>query len=170
MIKNIPLVISGSARKEGDTNYFVDFLLEGIDHKIIELHEYTIAPFNYEASYPSDDAFLKICADLLAHDKLIFATPVYWYSMSGVMKTFFDRFTDLVTIKKQIGRELKGKSTFLIAVGTGERLPDGFELPFKLTSDYLEMTFKTAAYFSSKHNKEQRMNVKNNFIAALNGT
>ncbi len=43
------------------------------------------------------------------YDVLIFATPVYWYSMSGIMKVFFDRITDLLTIKKDIGRKLKGK-------------------------------------------------------------
>ena len=28
------------------------------------------------------------------YDTLIFATPVYWYSMSGIMKVFFDRKND----------------------------------------------------------------------------
>lgn len=67
---------------------------------------------------------------MLHDDKIIFATPVYWYSMSGLMKTFFDRLTDLVTIQKSVGRKLKGKETFLFAVGTDDLLPAGFTIPF----------------------------------------
>ncbi|MCP4458779.1 MAG: NAD(P)H-dependent oxidoreductase [Cytophagales bacterium] len=37
------------------------------------------------------------------------ATPVYWYSMSGIMKVFLDRIYDVLTIEKELGRKLHGK-------------------------------------------------------------
>jgi hypothetical protein len=66
--------------------------------------------------------------------------------MSGQMKVFFDRFTDLITIRKTFGRQLAGKQTFLVATGSEQELPEGFEAAFRLTSDYFDMKFKGSCY------------------------
>ena len=92
---------------------------------------------------------------MLRHHIIVFATPVYWYAMSGLMKTFFDRFTDIVTTKKHLGIQLKGKSSLLLAVGTDQELPDGFEIPFKLSSDYLNMTYQGCIYNSTMFQKHE---------------
>ena len=53
---------------------------------------------------------------MVQYEQIIFATPIYWYAMSAQLKTFFDRMTDLLTIHKPLGRQLrKGKKMFLIA-------------------------------------------------------
>jgi multimeric flavodoxin WrbA len=101
--------------------------------------------------YSLSDKFPDIIEKLLENEKIVFATPVYWYAMSGLMKTFFDRLTDLVTINKSVGRNLKGKEIFLFAVGSDKRLPAGFEVPFELTAKYFCMTFTDYIYFSTKH-------------------
>ncbi len=49
-----------------------------------------------------EDDFMKV-VDLILRDRLIFATPVYWYSMNSTMKVFFDRLTDLTDIEKEEG-------------------------------------------------------------------
>ncbi len=166
MTKN-PLVIIGSARRQSDTGSFVEFTFDTINYKAINLLDYTISPYDYDNKYSDQDAFLKIIDEILNHNTIVFATPVYWYSMSGNMKVFFDRLTDLVTTKKQIGRQLKGKSVFLIAVGTDEKIPEGFEVPFKLTSDYFEMKYETSVYFSSKADKGLSQSEKNRFVNAI---
>lgn len=83
------------------------------------------------------------------HNLIVFATPVYWYSMSGHMKVFFDRLTDLVTIQKKAGRQLKGKKMFVVAVGSDQALPIGFETPFQQTAAYLHMHY-LGCYYSSR--------------------
>lgn len=56
--------------------------------------------------------YLNLMKQILdKYETLILATPVYWYSMSGIMKVFFDRLTDLLTIEKEFGRKLRGKKT-----------------------------------------------------------
>ena len=145
-----PLVILASARKQSDTRNFLDRVLTNKEHKLIDLLDFQISPYSYSNNYPDEDEFLKVMAELLKHQVIVFATPVYWYAMSGLMKTFFDRFTDMVTTKKLLGRQLQGKSTFLLAVGADEELPNGFEVPFKLTSDYLAMTYVDSIYHSTK--------------------
>ncbi len=145
-----PLVIIGSARKESDTRKFVNFIFEETQPTIIDLLELRINGYNYTHEYPESDQYSIFVDQLLSHDTICFATPVYWYAMSSIMKTLFDRFTDLVTYKKKIGRELKNKSTFLIAVGAESILPEGFEVPFRCTSEYLDMSYLGSVYHCTK--------------------
>jgi multimeric flavodoxin WrbA len=145
-----PLVILASARKQGYTQDFLNKAFAGEDYELIDLLDSCISPYSYFNNYPNTDEFFKIIDELIKHKVIVFATPVYWYAMSGIMKTFFDRFTDVVTTKKHLGRQLQGKSTFLVAVGAEEDLPNGFEIPFKLTSDYLHMKYQGCIYYSTK--------------------
>lgn len=143
------LIINGSARLSGDTQKFISKLTEGIDCDQINLMEHYYLPYSYEDQYPPEDQFDLFAKEILYHKHIIFATPVYWYAMSGRMKNFFDRLTNWVTLNKEVGRNLKGKTVKLIAVGTDGALPDGFVTPFFMTANYLEMVFKGHHYFNS---------------------
>ena len=74
--------------------------------------------------------------------------------MSSQMKTFFDRLSDLVRIKKDIGRSLAGKHVFMMASGTDESFPEGFEVPFQKTSAYFDMHYKKGHYLHTEKNKD----------------
>lgn len=145
------LVILASARRESDTRKFLDTALAGIDHKVIDLLDHRIEHYSYENKYSGKDEFDEVVNELLEHDNVIFATPVYWYAMSGRLKVFFDRLTDLVTYKKRTGRKLKGKQMFLLAAGADKELPPGFEKPFELTAGYLSMIYKGSIYYSTNY-------------------
>ncbi|WP_121198601.1 flavodoxin family protein [Mucilaginibacter gracilis] len=108
--------------------------------------DYHIQPYNYTGQYSTDDGFINVVNAMQQYDDYVFATPVYWYSMSGLMKTFFDRLTDLTAEHKKLGKGLKGKSASVIAVGTDLLLPNGFDAPFMLTAQYFEMIFKGSVY------------------------
>ncbi len=151
-----PLIILASARKNCETSDFINKIFVSVDHNIIDLLDFHIAPYNYSNNYSEQDDFLKIVDEMICHKVIVFATPVYWYAMSGLMKTFFDRFTDIVTIKKHLGRKLEKKAVFLIASGADEELPNGFETPFKSTSGYLNMTYEECIYHSTKFPKTER--------------
>ncbi len=75
------------------------------------------------------------------YDTIIFATPVYWYSMSGILKVFFDRISDLLRIHKDTGRALRGKNMAMVSCSNHDDLVDGFSTPFKESSNYLEMNY-----------------------------
>lgn len=141
-----PLVLLGSARKNSDTLGLVESLFDPEEIHLLDLLDHQVYPYAYSGSYPPDDSFPALTAELLLHDSLIFATPVYWYAMSGLLKTFFDRLTDLATIQKETGRKLKGKKTYLLAVGAEAVLPEGFEVPFRSTSAYFDMHFTATLY------------------------
>jgi len=143
-MKNI--VIVGTNRDNSNTLRALKDHLDLINYELIELHKLKIEHYNYDQKQIIQDDFLEIANKMTAARNIVFATPVYWYSMSGIMKVFFDRFTDLITTSKPIGRALAGKSTFLFATGTEAALPVGFEVPFQKTSDYFAMNYKGAQY------------------------
>ncbi|CAN5913586.1 flavodoxin family protein [soil metagenome] len=141
-----PLVLLGSARKNSDNLQLIENLFDPQEIHLLDLLDHQVYPYNYTGTYPPDDAFPALTTELLQHQALVFATPVYWYAMSGLLKTFFDRLTDLVTIQKKTGRKLQGKKTFLLANGAEAVLPDGFEVPFRSTSAYFGMSFIGTLY------------------------
>ncbi|MCX2739268.1 flavodoxin family protein [Pontibacter anaerobius] len=141
-----PLVILASARQNSDTQLVVRKVLADQKYKLVNLMDHHIMPYTYKGVYAEEDEFTSIAGVMLQHDKIIFATPVYWYSMSGMLKNFFDRLTDLVTIHKELGRQMEGKKVYLLAVGTDEKLPFGFEEPFRLTAAYFDMHYNGCYY------------------------
>ncbi len=139
------LVILGSARDSSNTLKTVERLCPWPKYEMIDLRDYGLMYYDY-GSTSGTDRFREIVERILESEIIVFATPVYWYSMSGQMKVFFDRLTELITVDKPVGRSLKGKKTYLIASGGNAELPEGFEIPFKLTSKYLDMVYTGASY------------------------
>ncbi|ELR72550.1 NADPH-dependent FMN reductase [Fulvivirga imtechensis AK7] len=136
-----PLIIQGSSRSNGDTGKIVDEVKICIDADVVDLKKYNISQYDYEHAYTSDD-FMKVAEEMTGRNKLIFVSPVYWYSMSGLMKAFFDRLTDLLDFKKEMARQLAGKDMYVISCSNSLDPGQGFELPFAQTAEYLDMNFK----------------------------
>jgi multimeric flavodoxin WrbA len=144
----------GSSRRQGNTSKSVAELSKGHDPEIIHLCDHDIGYFDYRYANQEDD-FVRLSQRMLQADKIIFATPVYWYAMSAELKTFFDRLSDLLDLRKAEGRKLKGKDVFLLANGkTDIELPEGFEIPFKRTADYFEMNYKGKCFFKFSESDE----------------
>ncbi len=144
------LVILGTARDDSNTLMAIKKLCPFKDYELVDLRNYRIGNYQYNHQLNDGDDFSRIANKMLAADNIVFATPVYWYAMSGVMKIFFDRLTELLSTYKSIGKSLKGKKTFLIAAGTDADLPPGFEVPFRMTSEYFDMHFENAFYLMTK--------------------
>lgn len=143
------IVILGTARDKSNTRKALEEHLPWKSYELVELHRLSIEPYAYHSNKPNDD-FLSVVEKMTNSDLIVFATPVYWYAMSGTLKTFFDRLTDLISTSKALGRSLKGKKTFLFATGSDDSLPLGFEVPFHKTSEYFEMSYEGAKYVSLK--------------------
>ena len=149
-----PLIILGSSRSDGHTMKAILTLTEDQRIPIINLQDKNISHYDY-ANLNHEDDFLPVAEYMLSHNPLILATPVYWDSMSGIMKTFLDRWSDLITIRKDLGRQLEGKDLYIIASYGGGGLPRGFEDPFIQTCDYLKMHYKKCFYYYSGFNESQ---------------
>ncbi len=138
---NKTLIIKGSSRKEGNTQKVVSQLNKDHDFDVIDLLDYKIGPFHYDFENHTDD-FIPLMEKVIEqYHTLIFATPVYWYNMSGTMKIFFDRFSDLLHYRKDLGRQLRGKSMAMISNSTANDRKPGYEMPFRESANYLGMDY-----------------------------
>jgi len=135
------LLISGSARINGNTQKIINELTRGEDVEIVELLKMNIGYYTYSQEQQDDD-FWDVVLKMQRANCIIFATPVYWYAMSALMKTFFDRFTELTTVRKDLGNSLRNKNVYLITSSSSNHLPDGFDVPFRGLSKYFGMNYK----------------------------
>lgn len=135
------VIILGSSSSTGNTYKSAAYFSEISGYPIIDLKTKNIGQFDYEFNN-SDDDFLPLIREIVDHyDILIFATPVYWYTMSGVMKKFFDRISDVLKIEKETGRKLNGKEMGVISCSWGPDLKNGFYMPFEESAKYLKMVY-----------------------------
>ncbi len=135
------VIIQGSSRSEGNTNIISKYIQEKTGFDIIDLKSKEISSFDYDFNNQGDD-FIPLMKEIVDnYDVLIFATPVYWYSMSGIMKNFFDRISDCLKTEKDTGRKLRGKSMAMISCGSDSELKEGFEMPFRESANYLGMHY-----------------------------
>ncbi len=135
------VVIVGSSRKDGDTKQKVNRLVQNTTWDIVDLNNYNISYYDYSHSNKTDDYIDLMRHIINTYDVFVFATPVYWYSMSGIMKVFFDRITDLLTIEKAVGRQLRKKKMAVLSCSGGGNLGDAFWLPFSESANYLGMEY-----------------------------
>lgn len=134
------IIIQGSSRSEGNTHTIVKILQEQLGADLIDLKTLTIHPYSYRHEHIHDD-FLPTMRTIVQYKSIIFATPVYWYAMSGIMKNFFDRITDCLKIEKDLGRQLRGKKMAAVACGSDDIVTEGFFVPFRNSADYLGMHY-----------------------------
>lgn len=135
------VIIQGSARSIGNTNKIVNLLANKLNFAIIDLNQKNIGQYDYENKNSSDDFLPTIREIIENYDTIIFATPVYWYSMSGIMKAFFDRITELLKTEKELGRKLRMKNMAMVSCGSDHILQEGFTMPFFETANYLGMNY-----------------------------
>ena len=143
------VIILGSARKNGNTTKIVDEIAKESGIDVIDLSDYNISHYDYESKNREDDFLPLIRRILEEYDTLIFATPIYWYNMSGIMKMFFDRFSDLIRIEKETGRKLRGKKIGVISNSHDNEIEESFYIPFKRSADYLGMEYLGHAHFNA---------------------
>ncbi|WP_291723698.1 flavodoxin family protein [Bernardetia sp.] len=143
------VIVQGSSRKYGNTNKIVNYLQEKLDCDFIDLKGYSFSGYDYEGRNRNDD-FLPLMREIVEYDLIIFATPVYWYAMSGLMKNFFDRITDCLKIEKETGRKLRGKSMAMVCCGSDKEavlaIQNEFEMPFRASATYLGMSYQGSIF------------------------
>jgi multimeric flavodoxin WrbA len=148
-MNNKKVIIVGSSRNNGNTTKIVEEIAKQFNIDLINLNDHQFSYYDYESKNRNDDFLPLIKLIIEKYDTLIFATPVYWYSMSGIMKVFFDRFSDLIRIEKETGRKLRGKKFAVISNSHDDRLDFDFYIPFKKSAEYLGMDYIGEQHFNA---------------------
>lgn len=160
---NKTVIIQGSARPKGDTNAIVNYIALKKEYDVIDLYTKNIGHYNYDYKNEGDDFIPLITKIVENYDTIIFATPVYWYTMSGHIKVFFDRISDLIRIHKNLGRQLRGKNMAMISTSNSNDLIDGFNMPFIASANYLGMN-----YLGDIHTWVEDNNISNEVKSNIN--
>lgn len=119
------LILSASPRKGGNSDLLCDqFMLgakeAGNQTEKIFLRDKTInyctgcgTCFNMEKGCPQEDDMPEVLEKMIAADVIVMATPVYFYTMNGQMKTLIDRTCSRYT-------EVSDKDFYFIATAADD--------------------------------------------------
>ena len=140
-----PAVLLASSRPNGNTRALVEMTLPPNSFDLVDLSALRIGYYSYSNENAGDD-FIPLIEKLVACPLWIIATPLYWYTMSAQAKTFLDRISDLLSTRKDLGRQLRGKQLAVLCCGTDPSAPDSFDEPFALSCQYLGMVFAGTHY------------------------
>ncbi|WP_046754940.1 flavodoxin family protein [Kordia jejudonensis] len=134
------VIIIGSARSKGNTYKTVSELQQQTGFDVVDLKTYSINHFDY--NFENEDDFNALFKKLTAaYNTFVFATPIYWYTMSGMMKVFFDRISDFLFHEKEVGRRLRNTKMGVLSCGSDQELKEGFQMPFIESAHYLGMNY-----------------------------
>ncbi len=123
------LGIMGSSRRDGNTNDLLEVALESarelgasvskivlLDHTIQHIQDCKVCKMRGECV--NRDDLMKVMGAVLDADVHIWATPVYWYTVSGLTKVLLDRFSCFFYWHPEVEFETKmrGKGACIITV------------------------------------------------------
>jgi multimeric flavodoxin WrbA len=148
-MKNKKVIIVGTSRNNGNTTKIAAGIANQYAIDVINLNDYQFSYYDYEGKNKDDDFQPLIKSIIEKYDTIIFATPNYWYNMSGIMKVFFDRCTDIILIEKESGKSLKGKKCGVISNSHEDELESDFYIPFRKSAEYLGMEYIGNAHFNA---------------------
>lgn len=143
----------GSPRPKGNTDILTSRLLEGAEEaghatQAVALRRLKVKPCigcdkcwrNGEPCVLRDD-MRGLYQAIAGSNVLVFATPVYWYGPTAIMKAFIDR---LVPFNRPQGRALvEGKSAILVAAyeEEGPAAAGPLVRMFEMSFEYLGLKF-----------------------------
>lgn len=115
------LGVNGSPRKDGNTVLMIQTVLEtarkeGAETELIHLVDYPVSYclgcYSKDKSLCTPQVFKEMLPDIykkiMESHAYVFGTPVYWFSVAGIMKNFIDLLTALENVKKLLQNKVAG--------------------------------------------------------------
>lgn len=103
------LFMNASPNKDGSTVRIARDLLKDNAYDTMEMSDYNISQFGVVRESDQMKEMLNV---IKKYDTLLIGTPVYFYTVSGILKTFIDRLYLL-----EEAEYLKGKKLYFFAQG-----------------------------------------------------
>ena len=132
------ICIIGSPKSNGSTACIADTIIRGMRSGGIDVQRYVLGEM--EISYckgcksctntgkcVQDDDMQMIIHDLFASDIVLIASPSYWGDVTGQLKVFFDRSTQLLDANGETILP-KGKAGISVAVRAGRHIEENMHL------------------------------------------
>lgn len=139
------LFMNASPNKDGATSKIGESLLKNKDYDKLQMSDYEVSQYGMVKDNDQIKDILNITKD---YDTIVIGTPVYFYTVSGILKTFIDRLYLLEEAKV-----LEGKDVYFFAQGYS---PD-------------EETVKTIHHLMNKASNVIGINLKGVVVDNYNG-
>jgi multimeric flavodoxin WrbA len=145
------IALFSSSRRLGNTGQLIDRIASELNIEVVDLADQRMSSYDYDHLNRNDD-FEPLMQRVLAHDQIIFATPIYWYAVSPAMKIFLDRISDLLELPDLLseGRRLRGKNAYVVCTSIGDVPSVEFMGAFLETFNYLGMHFGGVAHVNCR--------------------
>ena len=104
------LFMNSSPNRNGNTYRIGEELLKDKAHEVLQMADYRISQYGQVFE---DDEIKDVFEKIAECDTLVIGSPVYWYTVSGMLKTFIDRLYMLPEAEA-----LRGKKLYLFAQGS----------------------------------------------------
>jgi multimeric flavodoxin WrbA len=143
------IALFSSSRRLGNTGQLIDRIASDLNIEVVDFAGQRMSSYDYEHRNRHDD-FEPLMQRVLAHNQIIFASPIYWYAVAPAMKVFLDRLSDLLEIPDLLaeGRRLRGKNAYVVCTSVGDEPSGAFMEAFLDTFSYLGMHFGGMAHIN----------------------
>jgi multimeric flavodoxin WrbA len=150
------IAVFSSSRRHGNTGQFIDRVSGALGIETIDLATLNLTPYDYLHRNRGDD-FEPLMRQVLRHEQIIFATPIYWYAVSPAMKILLDRISDLLELPDllETGRRLRGRTAYVVCTSVDEAPSRQFMDAFTETFAYLGLHFGGAAHVNCRDGYRQ---------------
>jgi multimeric flavodoxin WrbA len=141
------IALFSSSRRNGNTGQLMDRIASELGIEVIDLATKNMSAYDYEHQNRDDD-FEPLMRRILEFDRIIFASPVYWYAVSPAMKVFLDRISDFLDLADLLedGRRLRGKYGYVVCTSIYDEAPASFIGAFVDTFNFLGMRLGGVAH------------------------
>ncbi|MBP5798413.1 MAG: flavodoxin family protein [Prevotella sp.] len=141
------LILSGSPRKNGNTDLLVDAFVKGASQKhhveVVSVRDYKVNTcLGCNACFMSKDNTcaqkddMPIIYDKMSHaDMLVIASPVYFYGLSALLKAVIDRFHNPIRDTFHI----KKMALLLVGAATLPELFDSILAQYQLCLNFFKL-------------------------------
>ncbi|KGY13268.1 FMN reductase [Vibrio tubiashii] len=122
------LILFSSANKQGNTAKTIEHVQADHELELVDVDSLNITPYRYGNNYPDDD-FYTLIEKMLESDNIVFASPIYWHSVTAPMKALIDRMTELLDVEKlkPKARALTSKRGFVIISSANKEMCPHFD-------------------------------------------
>lgn len=97
------LFMNASPNKDGNTNMIGESLLKNKDYDKLQISDYEVSQYGMVKDNDQIKDILNIIKD---YNTIVIGTPVYFYTVSGILKTFIDRLYLLEEAKVLVGKDV----------------------------------------------------------------
>ena len=165
----LTLILNGSPRKKGNTDHLTTLIAEGLEQEGTKVHRFRLADMDIhpcigcghcekEGICIFKDDMVTLYGEIAQADRILLASPIYFYGLTAQTKACIDRCQALWSRKyilKQPISNLPDRKGYLISVAAtkGERVFEGAILSARYGLDAMDVPYSGELLFAGSDDR-----------------